>query len=205
MADDTPTESTNSPDAESRRSALKKAAAASTAAAVTWASPAVEGLGVTPNYASAATYAGGPFNGSFNWTAIGATNGTCATGQRNAPGYYGATSCVDTYTYNGAMVGPFNLAVTVHDHTLGSDPFNVNINFTNIDPPFQSCQINGFVANGMGGGTSCNSVNGPSATMSFPIVWNSNGSMTIVIDPEPTLCDYPNDANITLNFTCNSL
>lgn len=189
---------------DSRRDALKKAAAASGAAAVAWAAPTVEGLGVAPNYASAATFSGGPFNGAFNWTAVSATNGTCATGQKNAPGYYGATSCVDVFTYNGTMVGPFNVNVTVHDHGLGSDPFNVDLNFTNIDPPFQSCQVNGFVANGMGGGTSCNSVNGPSATMSFPIVWNANGSMTIVIDPEPTLCDYPNDANITINFTCNS-
>ena len=45
-----------------RREAIKKGAIGAAAAGVVWSAPRIEGLNLRPNYAAAASGAGGPFN-----------------------------------------------------------------------------------------------------------------------------------------------
>ena len=103
------------------------------------------------------------------------------------------------------MVGPFNADFTVHDHLLGSSPFNVDIAFNNIDPPFQMCTVNGadWTATSGPGGPICDFI----TTTPVPTTWTSPGSMTIAIDPNSTgvgCTDFPNAATINIHVTCTS-
>ena len=188
---------------QSRRDMLRKAAVGATTAGIVWSMPKIEGGSLVPDAAGAATYSPSPFNGNLSWAVSNAPNGTCVTGMSQMDFYLG-DHCSNTGNYVG-MVGPFNADFTVHDHLLGSSPFNVDIAFNNIAPPFQMCTVNGadWTATSGPGGPICDFI----TTTPVPTTWTSPGSMTIAIDPNSTgvgCTDFPNAATINIHVTCTS-
>ncbi len=130
---------------DSRRSALKKAAAAGVAGAAVWAGPRIEGMSIAPNYAAAGT---------------GTTDLITFRLNGNGPGLGGANNYMNaapsptyTITANGpsdnqaiiltAPLGAAGDAVWTFPSGLDTDGPAIpggSVAF-NVDPPFNNCRI----------------------------------------------------------------
>ena len=156
----------------SRRDAMKKAALASSAAAVVWAAPRVEGFRVAPDYAAAASgtnasQGSGAKNSStvnYNCFCFGFGNTCCETCWATTNNGCNGTCGNCNNNCSGAQSGPLTIPKfsgnIVANYSLSGDVSSggaLNVAVTGIDPPFQSCNftVNGNCSNGTfnGGGT----------------------------------------------------
>lgn len=190
----------------SRRDAMKKAALASSAAAVVWAAPRVEGFRVAPDYAAAASgtnasQGSGAKDSStvnYNCFCFGFGNTCCETCWATTNnGCSGAVCGNCTNTCTGSQTGSLTIAKfsgnIVANYSLSGDvssggPLNVAV--SGIDPPFQTCNVvvNGTCSNGtfVGGGTQ-----------------TLNDSGNLAFTPRCSGANCNMNASVTITLACN--
>lgn len=193
------------PQRVNRRSALKKAAAASAAAGAVWAAPRIEGMAVVPDYASAGTTTFGPLNFIWDSDGPGLAAGSNDFVAQGRPGYNVVTDGRPpggVMVYSAPMGVAGNATLTLPAAvTADGNAFTGTVAFA-IDPPFNKCAVTGgnfgpvtpaFFGNLPGGSFTIGANTVPNTSANFSVPFTMPG--------RPGNAVRVNDCTITIQCT----